>query len=86
MLLEAIEKDKFLYLYAPSLSKVGYEDNILFILDAKLGKTAEISLFATDPFTVMYVIPKTVLYSLHFYPARSGQAVLHRLVSQTGTR
>jgi hypothetical protein len=44
VLLEAIERDKFLYSYAPSLSKVGYEDNILFIQDAKLGKTAEISL------------------------------------------
>jgi hypothetical protein len=44
VLLEAIERDKFLYLYAPSLSKVGYEGNILFIRDAKLGATAEITL------------------------------------------
>jgi hypothetical protein len=44
VLMEAIERDKFLQSYAPSLSKVGYEDDILFIRDAKLGKTAEIYL------------------------------------------
>ncbi len=44
ILLEAIERDKFLQAYAPSLSKLGYEDNILFIRDAKEGKTAEIYL------------------------------------------
>ena len=44
VLLEAIERDKFLHTYAPSLSKLGYEDNILFIRDAKQGKTAEIYL------------------------------------------
>lgn len=43
VLLEAIERDKFLYSYAPSLSKLGYEDNILFIRDAKLGKTTDLS-------------------------------------------
>ena len=42
--MEAIERDKFLRSYAPSLSKVGYEDDILFIRDTKLGKTAEIYL------------------------------------------
>ena len=44
VLLEAIERDKFLQTYAPSLSKLGNEDNILFIRDAKQGKTAEIYL------------------------------------------
>jgi hypothetical protein len=44
VLLEAIERDKFLQTYAPSLSKIGNEDNILFIRDAKQGKTAEIYL------------------------------------------
>ena len=44
VLVEAIERDKFLQSYAPSLSKVGYEDDILFIRDIKLGKTAEIYL------------------------------------------
>jgi hypothetical protein len=44
VLMEAIERDKFLRSYAPSLSKVGYEDDILFIRDIKLGKTAEIYL------------------------------------------
>ena len=42
VLVEAIEREKFLKAYAPSLSKLGYEDNILFIRDAKQGKTAEI--------------------------------------------
>jgi hypothetical protein len=42
VLMEAIERDKFLQSYAPSLSKVGYEDDILFIRDAKIGKTAEV--------------------------------------------
>ncbi len=44
VLMESIERDKFLKSYAPSLSKVGYEDNILFIRDMKLGETAEIYL------------------------------------------
>ena len=44
VLMEAIERDRFLQSYAPSLSKIGYEDNILFIRDAKKNKTAEIYL------------------------------------------
>src|SRR5918993_3489987 len=36
--------DKFLQSYTPSLSKIVYEDDTLFIRDAKLGKTAEIYL------------------------------------------
>ena len=31
VLIEAIERDKFLHSYSPSLSRVGYQDNILFI-------------------------------------------------------
>ena len=44
VLKDAIERDKFLQAYAPFLLKVGYEGNILFIKDSKLGKTAEIYL------------------------------------------
>lgn len=44
VLMEAIERDKFLQSYAPSLSRIGYEDNILFIRDARKDKTAEIYL------------------------------------------
>jgi hypothetical protein len=44
VLVESIERDRFLQSYAPSLSKIGYEGNILFIRDAKRNKTAEIYL------------------------------------------
>ena len=44
LLTEAIERDKFLQTYAPFLSKIGFEDNILFVRDSKLGKTAEVYL------------------------------------------
>lgn len=44
VLSEAIDRDKFLQSYAPFLSRVGYQDNILFIRDSKMGKTAEIYL------------------------------------------
>jgi hypothetical protein len=44
VLMESIERDKFLQTYAPFLSKIGFEDNILFVRDAKLGKTAEVYL------------------------------------------
>jgi len=44
VLTEAIERDRFLQTYAPNLSKVGYQDDILFIRDAKAGKTAEVYL------------------------------------------
>lgn len=44
VLMDLIERAKFLQSYAPSLSKVGYENNILFIRDAKLSKTAEVYL------------------------------------------
>ncbi len=44
VLKDAIDRDKFLQAYAPFLLKVGYEGNILFIKDSKLGKTAEVYL------------------------------------------
>ena len=44
VLKDAIERDKFLQAYAPFLVKVGYEGNILFIRDSKIGKTTEIFL------------------------------------------
>lgn len=44
VLAEALERDEFLQTYAPYLSKVGYQDNILFIRDAKKNKTAEVYL------------------------------------------
>src|SRR5579883_3451760 len=44
VLAEVIEKDKFLQTYAPYLFKVGFNDNILFIKDSKVDKTAEIYL------------------------------------------
>jgi hypothetical protein len=42
--MEAIERDRLLRSCDPSLSKIGYEDNILSIWDAKKSKTAEIYL------------------------------------------
>jgi hypothetical protein len=44
VLKESIDREKFLQAYAPFLLKVGYEGNILFIKDSKIGKTAEICL------------------------------------------
>ena len=44
VLKEAIDREKFLQAYAPYLLRVGYEGNILFIKDSKMGKTAEIFL------------------------------------------
>jgi hypothetical protein len=44
VLLEAIERDRFLQSYAPSLSKIGYEGSILFIRDARKNETTEIYL------------------------------------------
>jgi hypothetical protein len=58
-LVEAIERDKFLQSYAPSLSKIVYEDDTLFIRNAKLGKTAEIYL-RTASCTVMSANARTV--------------------------
>ena len=42
VLAEAIERDKFLHAYAPFLSKIAFENDILFVRDARLNKTAEI--------------------------------------------
>jgi hypothetical protein len=74
VLLETIERDKFLYSYALSLSKVHYEDNILFIRDAKVGKTAEIS---QDRSLYCNVCNSKDCVHIHyaFAPARNGQAV-----------
>jgi hypothetical protein len=44
VLKEAIDREKFLQAYAPFLLRVGYEGNVLFIKDSKMGKTAEIFL------------------------------------------
>jgi hypothetical protein len=44
VLADAIERERFLQSYAPYLSKIGYEDNVLFIKDSKLGETAEVYL------------------------------------------
>jgi hypothetical protein len=44
VLKEAIDREKFLQAYAPFLLRVGYEGNVLFIKDSKVGKTAEIFL------------------------------------------
>jgi hypothetical protein len=44
VLSEALERDKFLQTYAPYLSKVAFQENILFIRDAKKNKTAEVFL------------------------------------------
>lgn len=44
ILKDAIDRDKFLQAFAPSLMRVGYEGNILFIKDSRMGKTAEVYL------------------------------------------
>jgi hypothetical protein len=44
VLAEALERDKFLQAYAPYLSRVAYQENILFIRDVKKNKTAEVFL------------------------------------------
>ena len=86
VLLEAIERDKFLYSYAPSLSKVGYEDNILFIRDAKLGKTAEISLQDRSLYCNVCNSKDCVHIHYAFALPEMAKLYLHRLVSQARTR
>jgi hypothetical protein len=44
VLKDSIAREKFLQAYAPYLSKIGYEGNVLFIKDSRAGKTAEIFL------------------------------------------
>lgn len=73
MLMEAIERDKFVESYAPSLSKVGYEEDILFIRDAKLGKTGEIYL-RHDSFTVMSANLKTVSIFVMLLPCQKRRS------------
>jgi hypothetical protein len=86
VLLEAIERDKFLYSYAPSLSKVGYEDNILFIRDAKLGKTAEISLRDRSLYCNVCNSKDCVHIHYAFALPEMAKLYLHRLVSKARTR
>ena len=86
VLLEAIERDKFLYSYAPSLSKVGYEDNILFIRDAKLGKTAEISLRDRSLYCNVCNSKDCVHIHYAFALPEMAKLYLHRLVPQARTR
>ncbi|HKH85476.1 MAG TPA: hypothetical protein VKA40_02915 [Nitrososphaera sp.] len=86
VLLEAIERDKFLYSYAPSLSKVGYEGNILFIRDAKLGKTAEISLRDRSLYCNVCNSKDCVHIHYAFALPEMAKLYLHRLVSKARTR
>jgi len=86
VLLEAIERDKFLYSYAPSLSKVGYEGNILFIRDAKLGKTAEISLRDRSLYWNVCNSKDCVHIHYAFALPEMAKLYLHRLVSKARTR
>ena len=86
VLMEAIERDKFLQSYAPSLSKVGYEDDILFIRDIKLGKTAEI--YLRDHSLYCNVCECKDCIHIHYALALPEVAKLYirRLVSSTRTK
>jgi hypothetical protein len=86
VLLEAIERDKFLQSYAPSLTKVGYEDDILFIRDTKLGKTAEV--YLRDRALYCNVCDSKDCVHIHYAFAlpEIAKLYLHRLVSQARTR
>jgi hypothetical protein len=86
VLLEAIERDKFLYSYAPSLSKLGYEDNILFIRDAKLGKTTEISLRDRSLYCNVCNSKDCVHIHYAFALPEMAKLYLHRLISKARTR
>ena len=86
VLLEAIERDKFLHLYAPLLSKVGYEDNILFIRDAKLGKTTEISLRDRSLYCNVCDSKDCVHIHYAFALPEMARLYLHRAISQARTR
>jgi hypothetical protein len=86
VLLEAIERDKFLYSYAPSLSKLGYEDNILFIRDAKLGKTTEISLRNRSLYCNVCNSKDCVHIHYAFALPEMAKLYLHRLISKARTR
>ena len=86
VLMEAIERDKFLRSYAPSLSKVGYEDDILFIRDTKLGKTAEI--YLRDRSLYCSVCESNDCVHIHYALALPEVAKLYicRLVPSTKTK
>lgn len=86
VLMEAIERDKFLRSYAPSLSKVGYEDDILFIWDTKLGKTAEI--YLRDRSLYCSVCESNDCVHIHYALALPEVAKLYicRLVPSTKTK
>jgi hypothetical protein len=63
VLLEAIERNKFLRSSIPSLSKVGYEDKTFFLFRIQSSArliTTERSLFETAAFNVLYLIRSTV--------------------------
>jgi hypothetical protein len=84
--MEAIERDKFLRSYSPSLSKVGYEDDILFIRDTKLGKTAEI--YLRDRSQYCNVCESKDCVHIHYALALPEVAKLYirRLVPSTKTK
>ena len=86
VLMEAIERDKFLHSYAPPLSRVGYQDNILFIRDAKLGKTAEI--FLRDRSLYCNVCESKDCVHIHYALALPEVAKLYlrRLIPSTKTK
>ena len=86
VLMEAIDRDKFLRSYAPSLSKVGYEDYILFIRDTKLGKTAEI--YLSDRSLYCNVCESKDCVHIHYALALPEVAKLYirRLVPSTKTK
>ncbi|HEX6281983.1 MAG TPA: hypothetical protein VFZ67_07110 [Nitrososphaera sp.] len=86
VLMEAIERDKFLQSYAPSLSKVGYEDDILFIRDSKLGKTAEI--YLRDRSLYCNVCESKDCVHIHYALALPEVAKLYlrRLIPSTKTK
>ena len=86
VLMEAIDRDKFLRSYAPSLSKVGYEDYILFIRDTKLGKTAEI--YLCDPSLYCNDCESEDCVHIHYALALPEVAKLYirRLVPSTKTK
>jgi hypothetical protein len=86
VLMEAIERDKFLQSYSPSLSKVGYEEDILFIRDAKLDKTAEI--YLRDRSLYCNVCESKDCVHIHYALAlpEVAKLYLHTLVSSTRRR
>jgi hypothetical protein len=86
VLMEAIEREKFLRSYAPSLSKVGYEDDILFIRDTKLGKTTEI--YLRDRSLYCNVCESKDCVHIHYALALPEVAKLYirRLVPSTKTK